>query len=527
MTTLAPNRPTERWERLRHWGTDRTRRLPGEIGHLLRRHWALVLLLLAGVVLRLLVVIAYNPALWYQGDSQSYLGLAYLKEPGTIRPYGYSFFLSLLLDLHSVRRIILIQHLMGLAVVIAGYVFLQRRGVSRLVATLAVAPLLLDARTAALEHFLLAETLFTSLVVLGMLALTWRQVPGWLGVLVAAGAFSWAATTRSIGMVAAVVPVLYLLLRRVDWRKTGAFVAILVITLGGYVVWYHGHHGQYSFGTYGSRFLWARTMTFVDCDKLDLTDEERLTCPDQPIDKRLPPDMYLWGPGSKAEFKTMPDEVFGSFAKKAILGQPLDYLQLVAKETWQTVRPGPYPDDRVACIASVWDFPKMDDTGCAPHMAPQNPAKRRFAGLARDHEHALMNPLNRYSAVATVPATLVGLCFLLAVVLAFYRPRASSWRDYLNPLAWVTLAFGMIIGSVATSMIDPRYTVPSLPLGVIGAALAWQRFRAARQAPDPATPQPSVPSQSSGAPETSTAAASAETTVSATGSEPPTDVPAR
>jgi hypothetical protein len=487
VTTLAPSPPTDRWDRLRELATDRVARVPGDAGRLLRRHWALGLLLLAGGVLRLLVMIGYSPALWYQGDSQSYLGLAYLKQPGTMRPYGYSFFLSMLLDLHSVRQIIALQHAMGLAIAVAGYALLQRRGVSRLVSALAVTPLLLDARTVAIEHFLLAETLFTALIVLGLLALTWRQAPGWLGVLVAGGAFSWAALTRSIGLVVLAVPLLYLILRRVDWRKSVAFAAVAAISLGGYVVWYHSYYDQYSFGTSSSRLLWARTMTFVDCNRLQLTAEERRLCPDDPVGKRLPPDMYLWGPGSKADFKDIPDAVFGTFARKAILGQPVDFAEMAALETWRTVRPGPYPDERVACIATVWEFPASgQQTGCKAHIAPFDPAKRRFAGVASERQHPLMGPLHRYSALATVPATLVAICFLLVVVLACYRPRSSTRREVLDPLAWAIVAFGMISASVATSAIDPRYTVPSLPLAVIGAALAWQRFQTVRRVPHPA-----------------------------------------
>lgn len=474
-------------ERLRGWTIGRLGRLPGDAGHLLRRHWVLVLLLVVGAALRVVVMIGYSPALWYQGDSQSYLGLAYSHQPGSVRPYGYSFFLSLLVELHSVRRIIAIQHLMGLGIVVAGYVFLQRRGLSRLVSTVAVTPLLLDARTVSVEHFLLAETLFTCLLLTGMLALTWRQAPGWLGVLVAGGAFSSAALTRSIGLAALAVPVLYLLLRRLNWRRTGAFLVVVAIALGGYLVWYHSYHGQYSFGTYGSRFLWSRTTTFVDCDQLDLTADERRLCPDQPLGRRLPPDLYLWGEGSKAEYTQMPDAVFGSFASKAILAQPGDFLETVALETWRAIRPGPYPNERVACVASIWDFPVSGDMSCVPYLAPENPAVRRFAGLSGEYDHPLMGPLHRYSKVATVPTTGVALCFLLVLVLACYRPRASTLRDHLDPLAWVVLAFGMIVGSVATSAIDPRYTVPSLPLAVIGAALAWRRFQVVRRTPTPVT----------------------------------------
>jgi hypothetical protein len=464
-------------------------------GALLRRHWAFGLLLLAGATLRLLVMIGYDPAFWYQGDSQSYLGHAYTLQPGTVRPSGYSLFLHLLLDLRSVRRIIGIQHLLGLGIALAAYVFLHRRGVSRLVAAIAVTPLLLDARTVNLEHFLLAETLFTALVLVGMLALCWRERPGWLGCLVAGAAFGAAAVTRSIGLAALAVPLLYLVLRGVNWRRTVAVVAVVGAILGGYLSWYHQEHGQYSFASYASRFLWARTATFADCGKLDLTAEERLLCPREPLSERMPPDLYLWnGPNSPNGIypEQRYDAVFGSFARKAILTQPGDYALAIAEDTWLTVRPWPSPSVRTACIASVWTFPAADEKGCQPYLAPKDPAKRRLAGLSGQLNHPLMKPLHWYSGVATMPATLVALCFLLALGLACYRPRRERWRENLDPLVWTGLGLAFIAGSAATSAIDPRYAVPSLPLAVVGAALAWQRFRTVRRPPDQRTPPPTA-----------------------------------
>jgi hypothetical protein len=517
--------PEEPWEGPRDGRRDRVgawaRQLPRRAGRLAGRHWGLMLLVLAGAVLRLLVMIAYNPAFWYQGDSQGYLTMAYIRQPDVLRPYGYSAFLSLLIELRSVRQIIAVQHAMGLAIAAGAYVYLQRRGVSRLVSALAATPLLLDARTVSLEHFLLAETLFTGLIVLGMMALTWRDTPGWLGVLVATGAFSWAAVTRSIGLVALAVPLFYLLLRRVDWRKTLAFVAVVGAVLGGYVTWYHGVHGQYSFGTWGQRLVWARTLSFVDCDRLELTAQQRRLCPAQPRGERLEPSQYLWGPDSLPPDLKEPrhDATFGSFARKAILAQPADYAAVIGRETLLTLRPGPYPDAVTTCIAAVWDLPAPGQRGCQSYLAPYDPDRRRLAALSGERNHPLMRPLHAYARLATVPATLVGLCVLLVLGLAWHLPRASRRRDRLDPLAWATLAIGMIIGSVATSMMDPRYTTPSLPLAVIGAALAWQRFRTARRAP----PTPHTDRPTPDAPPTDRQAPPAPHTEQPAPDGPPTD----
>lgn len=482
MTTLATSSAAgERRRRLRGWGGHQVGNLPGLVRQLTRQHWALLLLLLAGAVLRLLVMIGYAPGFWYHGDSGQYLGYAFRHAPGVTRPYGYSLFLNLLLALHSTRLIIAVQHLMGLALAVGAYVFLHRRGVSRLVCALAAAPLLLDARTIAIEHFLLAETLFAVLIVVGMAALCWRPNPGWLGTLVAAGAFSWAALTRSIGLVALAVPVLYLILRRVPWRRTVAFVAIVGIALGGYLSWYHSHYGEYAFTAYSGRFLWSRTMSFVDCQKLDLTAEERPLCPKEPIDARMPPDVYLWTrspyPVNKGERY---NRAYEDFARKAIRAQPGDYALTVAKDLGLIFVPGPYPTERISCLGKIWSFTASGQRGCQPYFAPDNPGKRRYSDFVGKRDHPLMGPLHGYAGIATVPATLIALCFLLAIGLAFVRPRSSSWREHLDPLAWTGLAVGMIVGSIATSAVDPRYAVPSLPLAVGGAALAWRRFRAVR-----------------------------------------------
>ncbi|MFB6396399.1 hypothetical protein [Polymorphospora lycopeni] len=471
--------------------------LPATTLRLARDHWALLALLAIGGVLRLLVMVGYAPALWYQGDSQGYLGLAYREEPGVIRPYGYSFLLNLLLPFESVRLMVLVQHAAGLGLAAAAYALLQRRGVARWVALLATVPLVLDARTVALEHFLLAETLFTVLVTAGLVLLCWRDTPGWLACVVAGGLFGWAAVTRSVGLVALAVPLLYLILRRVPWLRVAAFASVVGVVLGGYLVWYHSFHGVYSFGTYGGRFLWSRTATFVECDRLTLTDRERQLCPSQPLGERLPSDLYLWnGGGPNSDFPDRSyDPVFSSFARKAILGQPLDFLAMVGTETWRTLRPGPPATERVACVGEVWEFPVTEEqTTCRAHIAPFDPRRQRFAGNATDHEHPLMAPLHTYSRVASVPATVVGLAFLLVVALALVRPRASTWREHLDPLTFAGLGLGMIVVSVSTSTLDPRYSIPSLPLAMIGAALAWQRFRSTRTAPPPSAPPAPAPS---------------------------------
>ncbi|MFC0534117.1 hypothetical protein [Phytohabitans kaempferiae] len=498
---------------------------------LLRTHWPFLVLLAAGLVLRVLVMIAYNPGFWFRGDSNIYVNGAFSHIPNPSRPFGYSFAVWVLSPFHSVRLIVGLQHLLGLAVAALVYAFLRRRSVSRWWATAAVAPILLDARTVLLEHFLLAESLFIALLVCAVIALCWSPRPGWWAVAGAGVLLSAAALTRTIGLPLVGAVVVFLLVRRVGLARIGVFAVVFAIPLAGYAVWYQSHYGVYSLGTYSGRFLWARTTSFVQCDKLDLTPAERQICPPEPLDERMPVDVYIWSrhsPAAKLPEREH-DPLFGSFARKAILAQPGDYARTVVVESWLLVRPGPDPDERYTCFEQLWHFPEPGITGCQAAMAPWDPATREPRVDVSKYDHALVPAMHLYGRVATLPATFTAICLLVAVAAPLVRlarrarsrdgdrPRGADdpggldtpppaaepaakgacrddpgRRDVVDSLFLTGVAFGMIVISVATSVMEPRYTVPSIPLAALGAALALRGRRGTvpptKPAPVPAEP---------------------------------------
>ncbi|HUZ37684.1 MAG TPA: hypothetical protein VMV17_15295, partial [Streptosporangiaceae bacterium] len=114
---------------------------------LVRRHWLLALLLAAGLVLRAAAQIAYRPALYYI-DSMKYLFGAY---PGNDPP-GYQVLIKPLLGIANPSLLAAVQHVLGLAMAIALYLVLQRRGAPRWLAALATAPILLDAYQIQIEQ---------------------------------------------------------------------------------------------------------------------------------------------------------------------------------------------------------------------------------------------------------------------------------------------------------------------------------------------------------------------------------------
>src|SRR5437016_11466533 len=117
------------------------------------------MLLSAGLAVRVAVMVAYPKAFLYT-DSVLYLKFSHGWQPDFVRQAGYSMLLKVLRRTGELYTVTALQHLLGLAIATAVYVFLQHRAVPRWASLVAVAPVLLDGRQLAIEHFLLAETMF-------------------------------------------------------------------------------------------------------------------------------------------------------------------------------------------------------------------------------------------------------------------------------------------------------------------------------------------------------------------------------
>src|ERR1700728_4781113 len=84
--------------------------LPG----LVNRHRLFCAALGAGLVLRVIVMAAYRPAILVRQDSFDYMWDAVHLTPDPVRPDGYAFFLALMRPFDSLALIAGLQHLMGL-----------------------------------------------------------------------------------------------------------------------------------------------------------------------------------------------------------------------------------------------------------------------------------------------------------------------------------------------------------------------------------------------------------------------------
>lgn len=246
-------------------------------GAILRQHWLAATLLAAGLVLRVLALLAYRPALFYI-DSVKYIDSSQGNDPE-----GYKAPLRAILFVANFDTVAAVQHLLGLAMAVALYVLLVRRGASRWLAALAIAPVLLDGYQLQQEQTIMPTVWFEALIVAGLVILLWRPDPGWRRVVAAGLVLGTSATVAQVGETLVLPAVIYLLAAGGGWRLAlgraatvcVAFaVPILAYSTGSYLA-----TGLFALSHQGATSMYGRTAAAVDCATIRLTAAERAICP--------------------------------------------------------------------------------------------------------------------------------------------------------------------------------------------------------------------------------------------------------
>jgi hypothetical protein len=252
----------------------------------LRKHWMLALLIAAGLVLRVVTQVAYEPALLFI-DSKKYLfGTDFSAGAwGSFDPIGYTLLvLKPVLTFGDLGLVALLQHVLGLGMAIALYLLMLRRGVTRWLAALAVAPVLLDAYQLNAEQTIMPDVLFEALLVAGIVLLLWQPRPGLAFVILAGLALGTSAPVRQVGEALIVPALIYVVAVARDWRTRLLHGAVLFACFALPIVGYMGYskvilHYGFQMSNMGDAYLYGRTAHAADCATLKLPLDEQLLCP--------------------------------------------------------------------------------------------------------------------------------------------------------------------------------------------------------------------------------------------------------
>ncbi|MFC0862946.1 hypothetical protein ACFHYQ_11640 [Sphaerimonospora cavernae] len=450
------------------------------MGARVRAHRAFLVVLTLGVALRASAVLGYRPALWFWADSFSYLSSALDLQPLRSRPSGYSLFLWALSPLHSLTAVTVAQHLLGLGIAGCVYAVLRRRtALPGWGAALAAAPVLLDAHQIQLEHLVMADLLFTALVVAAVTLLLWWPRPPLLAAVTALLLLGLATITRTIGLpliVLALLALLVLFPGRARWRATLAGLVAASAVLGGYAVWFHSAHGSYGMGG-SNTWLWSRTMTFADCAVMRPAKELAVLCP--PPGPRMAAPAYIWDAGSPLQRAGKDRErLAGEFASLAIRSQPVDFLltglhdALWAFEWDRRVYPSPGPQSAYVFPETIKPF--NEKIASAGRTATElTTAYQGSSGATRVVE-PYAGWLRAYQRAGFVRGPVLAAILLAGLGGVIVRRWAA-----LLPLAAAT-ALLMLPPLIAA--FDHRYVVPVVPLACLAAGLALGARRAGRSA---------------------------------------------
>ncbi len=454
---------------------------PRPVAARLSRHWLLLALLVPAIVLRVIAMLGFRWALWFN-DSYQYLQFATgTFRPDPTRPSGYSVYLRLLKPLHSFAAVTISQHLMGLAIGIMIYALLVHRfKVPPWISALAAVPALYDAYQIELEHLLMADMLFALLVTAAITIAMWRPKPGMMHLAAAGLLLGLAAITRSVGLPLLGILVIYLLIRRAGLRVVAAAVIACAVPVGGYVLWFNAWYQQYAMTDSTGIFLYARVMAFADCSKFSLPNDEKALCTSAPPDHRLLTQDYVWTRAAPLrrfpppEFSPLNNILAKGFATRAIEAQPLEYARVVWDDTWRSF---------------AWDrkvFPDPITYGeYVFASASKGPARKpvtghgfgaRYPVAGYEHHNQITRVETPYAGIMStyqryffLPGTVLGA--LLAIGLG---GMAVAWRRFGGEilLPWA-VAVAMIVIPAATAEFDYRYLLPVVPFACLAATMVF------------------------------------------------------
>jgi hypothetical protein len=441
-----------------------------------RRHWLFGLVLAGAVVVRVLVMLAFRPIMWFGGDSASYLATGLRLVPDPSRVGGYGFMLRALLPLHSFAVVAGVQHVMGLAIGLIIYLLARRYGLPAWGATLAAVPVFFDAYELQLEQDVVPDIPFSLLVFIALYLLL-RSPGERRPAFAAAAAFCLGLTaiTWPVGLALLAVLLIALIIRRAGWLALVAALVAGAVPVVGYAAWFDVHAHQFSLTRSDGVYLWSRTMSFANCAVIKPPADQRILCPPSE-GPRQAASLYIWSGNSPllrmpgGRFSARTNSLALHFALRAIAAQPGGYLAAAGHDFalsfyWdRPVHPDAGIVDRYqfADATTAWVPAGMGAIGggtVASDQAAYNGGRPAPTRAVQPFASWLVS----YQRYVYLRGTLLGVILLGGLAAMIARRRAAG-------LPWAFAVTILLVPPMIADF-DLRYLLPAMPAACLAAAL--------------------------------------------------------
>lgn len=463
-----------------------------------RTHWLFLLMLVSGAVMRVIVSLAYQPALLLVRDAHAYLRRAVELDlsPTVFRPMVYPLLIKPLLAIGGVGLVPLMQHLAGLAMAVLIYLLLVRLGCTRVLAAVGTVPVLFEGFQLNVEHFVLAETFFELMIVGALVLLAWSDRPSLAAVGSAGALIALAGLTRYVGVLVIVPVLVYVLVRRMGWARLAVLLAAFVIPIGAYSYWAGQASGEYGVTSKNGFFLYGRVASFADCAEFDVPRDLQRFCFEIPPSER-PVSRGVWGLEPELtgfdirNLFNAPDAnaKLLRFSLTAIRNQPLGYAEAVAKDVWRFYEP--IPPQAKEHNVRTWRFPRsLEEVDAHPFVVANEggpPPELGFDDSFRI-DSGLSGFMRSYQNVIYAQGLILLLMTVLGLagVAAGRKTREKGERSLrAESFLFVGAALVLLVGAVTNTVYHFRYVIPAIPLlgpaAALGAGAIWSRVQGLRE----------------------------------------------
>jgi len=462
----------------------------------------LVLVLAAGIVVRLGFMYAYRPGFFGFPDSVGYFAFANTEVFGTpYRPAGESMFIyALRFVSDELSFTVLAHHVLGVVTGLLLYLSCRRSGAGPWLSAVPAGVVLLGGTQIFLEHSTMSEPTFTALLAGGLYATVRARDGHHVRWLVLAGALAGAAAiVRVVGVVVLVALGVWVIFHYRErsserLRAALALAAPAVLVLIVYLVAHADVTGTWGLTRTQGQTLYARTATFANCSEFKPPAGTERLCETRPAIDRPPAVHYQFAPtspGLKA-FGAPPalpqadtpedwawkyDDKVGDFARAAILGQPAAYSKTVAWGLVNFVTPTEVGPRSV----SDWDTDDLVRNMRSSYEGSAQSFFPNYYATPAAFQRRSPGTLDAYGRHLRVEGPLTAVFVLLTLAgLTFGR----------GPLRRATVPFALAAGALMVATVaflyyDVRYATPVFGFVAASAALGTGALIARRRGEPP------------------------------------------